>query len=138
MKSLARAFQLTGPERRLLARAFGWLLAVRFGLMVLPLQILCRRLQKVRDDDGAEFTLAEAVWAIEAIARRLPGTRCLARSLALQALLRAAGIDSELRIGVAKEASDGLIAHAWVVCEGQPVAFNEDLSRFAALPLPRI
>lgn len=42
---------------------------------------------------------------------------CLVRALALQHLLRAAGVpDSRIQIGVRRDASGGIGAHAWVSC----------------------
>lgn len=46
-----------------------------------------------------------------------PWAKCLASSLVLWGLLRHQGIDSELRIGVRREATN-FEAHAWVECEG--------------------
>ena len=137
MRNLARIFRLTGTECRLLAKAFGWLVAARLGLMLFPVRTLCRHVNGRQGANPAAFTLQQATWAIAAAARRLPGTRCLAQSLALQGLLQEAGIQSQLYFGVAKDTVSGLIAHAWVVCEGEPVTFDEDLSRFTALPLLR-
>jgi hypothetical protein len=58
----------------------------------------------------------------------------------LQALLREAGLSCELRIGVAKDAAGGLVAHAWVDYEGAPFLADEDLSPYtplSSLPLAR-
>lgn len=62
---------------------------------------------------------------VNATASRSFGERqCLARSLALQWMLRRRGVESELRIGVRR--SDGaLSAHAWIECGGIPV--NDDV-----------
>ncbi|MBC6418414.1 MAG: lasso peptide biosynthesis B2 protein [Prochloron sp. SP5CPC1] len=46
-----------------------------------------------------------------------PWAKCLQKSLVLWGLLRHQGIDSELRIGVRREATN-FEAHAWVECEG--------------------
>ena len=73
--------------------------------------------------------------AAVAAARRVPGANCLARSLALQALLRSSARRTELRIGVAKRPDGSLAAHAWVTCDGQPVLPGEDLSAYSLLPL---
>ncbi|MGJ0396998.1 MAG: lasso peptide biosynthesis B2 protein [Methylocystis sp.] len=58
------------------------------------------------------------VWSIEAASKRMKGTTCLAKALALQRLLAQNGHDSELRIGVDKSEAR-LTAHAWLVCRGQ-------------------
>ena len=76
---------------------------------------------------------ADVAWAVSAAARRLLGTRCLARALALHALLRQAGIPSELRIGVSRMQA-GLLAHAWVECDGVALADGVDSTQYQALP----
>jgi hypothetical protein len=59
-----------------------------------------------------------ATWAVTAAAARVPGTRCLAWSLALRALLGQMAVSSCLRIGVARKATAEIEAHAWVHCDG--------------------
>lgn len=53
---------------------------------------------------------------------------CLSRSVTLWWLLRRQGIDSQLRIGVRKQAQ-GIEAHAWVELEGVVVSETGDLWR---------
>lgn len=72
-------------------------------------------------------------WAVLAASQHLPRTRCLPRALVLEALLRQAGIDADLRIGVAKTPARGLVAHAWVECGDQPVWEGERVTAYAAL-----
>ena len=61
------------------------------------------------------------VWATEAAARHhLYPMRCLPKALCLRWLLGRHGIESELRIGVARQ-DGGLAAHAWVERGGRPV-----------------
>ena len=91
---------------------------MRVALLVQPLGTLHRRFERAPRDAAADFSPGEAAWAVGVVARRLPGTHCLARSLALHALLRSAGFDSELRIGVAP-AGEAIAAHAWVTCDGE-------------------
>ena len=58
---------------------------------------------------------------------------CLHRSLVLWWLLRRAGIEGELRIGVSKQAGR-LSAHAWVECGGSALNERGDVrQRFAPL-----
>jgi hypothetical protein len=110
-----------------------WVLTARADLRRRPLSELLERMEGVRALPGA-FGAEDAVWAVCAVARRVPGTACLARSLALQGVLRTAGIASELRIGVAKDASEGLIAHAWIVCEGRILPTGDEPSGYTPLP----
>ncbi|MCM2326661.1 MAG: lasso peptide biosynthesis B2 protein [Lysobacter sp.] len=116
-----------------LGLALRWLLMARAGLRHRPLSDLLRQMEGARALPGA-YGVDEAVWAVCAVARRVPGTACLARSLALQGVLRSAGIASELRIGVAKDVPEGLAAHAWVVCEGRVLPTGDEPSGYTPLP----
>lgn len=79
---------------------------------------------------------ARVVSAVGAADSGLPGGRkCLARSLAAEALLRAYGYAPEHRIGVAKEDNGGLKAHSWLELDGDVILGDlDDLSRFDPLP----
>lgn len=56
---------------------------------------------------------------------------CLARSLALSAILARRGIDSQLVIGVKTDA--GFAAHAWVERDGWPLLPHDGYERLHAL-----
>lgn len=80
---------------------------------------------------------ADAARWVDAVYRRLPfAPTCLTRSLVLTRVLRSRGVPCRLRVGVRKQ--DGrLEAHAWVECDGQPLAEARDHRHFAALePVP--
>ena len=137
MKLLARIAALPSSHRRLLARSLVLLVGYRLALHLIPLDSLLRRIERRSRESRADFTPREAAWAVAAVARRLPGTLCLARSLALHALLRRSGFGSELRIGVAR-AQPGIAAHAWVECAGETLEDEGAAASYAALgPLPR-
>lgn len=60
---------------------------------------------------------------------------CLPRSLVLWHLLRRTGDAAEIRFGVHVPRKGGLLAHAWVELDGQPVNDSADVvQRYAALP----
>lgn len=67
----------------------------------------------------------EAAWAITAVARRIPGTRCLEWALALRGLLAHAGVASELRIGVAPAGPGAIRAHAWIESAGETWSWGD-------------
>lgn len=138
MGAVARFVRLRRDQRALLTRTVLWLGAVRLGLAILPLlRVRALAERASRGQPLAGCTPSEIRWAVLAAARRLPGTRCLPRALALQALLRQAGVASELRLGVAKGPRGALVAHAWLDCGGEPFLQDEDLSPYTALsPLP--
>ena len=53
--------------------------------------------------------------------RVVPAATCLPQALAAEALLTRGGLPADLRIGVMKEASGKLLAHAWVESDGRVV-----------------
>jgi hypothetical protein len=119
---LRRLLQLGGRERRLLAQAAFWLVAFRLGLVLLPFRVV-RRLASpaVGTSPSAGAAPERLSWALAAVANRLPGTTCLPRALALNTMLRRAGFPSELRLGVTRDDSSPMKAHAWVTCRGQAI-----------------
>lgn len=113
---LARIGALPPQKRRLLLGALAAVLRTRLALALRPAATM-RHLEAAHPRAHARFTAVDAAWAIAAVSRRIPGTYCLARSIALHRLLARAGIASEVRIGVMR-AGEGIAGHAWVVCEG--------------------
>jgi len=124
---------LPSRRKRLLRTAFARLIIVRIGLALLPLQTLQRLSSKTPRHDLAGASLDELRWALLAAARRLPGTRCLPRALALHGLMACAGLAGQLCIGVAKDPGSTLEAHAWVLHEGVPVLDEPELERYSLL-----
>ncbi|MBY0227544.1 MAG: lasso peptide biosynthesis B2 protein [Hyphomicrobium sp.] len=60
-------------------------------------------------------------WAIGAAAKVVPWkANCLAQAVAASHLLQRSGCESEIRIGVRRDGQE-LLAHAWVVCDGEIV-----------------
>jgi hypothetical protein len=70
------------------------------------------------------------------VARRfVPATTCLSQALAAQVMLTRSGHSVRLRIGVAKDQSGILEAHAWLENQGVVVFGGvAGFSRFTALP----
>lgn len=88
-----------------------------------------------RPADGALHrpTPAQVAHSVSAAAALLPWrSRCLEQSLALCFLLRRAGYDAAVRLGVRPYP---FAAHAWVELDGIPLAESpEHLHAFAAFP----
>jgi len=130
-----RLASLNATERRLLARALLWIVSARVGLRVFPYRTLLGLLDRAsrRASLGTPCSPEKVRWALVAAASRLPGTRCLAWAIACHNLLRQAGFDSELRIGVAKSPGERLRAHAWVECDGGSLSWGDDERLYAPL-----
>lgn len=119
---------------RLLVRAFFHLLAARVGLALRSAHCLRPTAARTARDAAPVFPPARASWAVEAVARRWPETRCLARALALRSLLGSEGFAADLRIGVAGAGPGGMRAHAWIECEGATFDCGEDTREYAPFP----
>jgi len=126
---LRKLAALDRRRRALVAYGFGWVLVSR-ALLVAPGRSLPRR-QRWLDRLAARLpapprcTRDEAVWAITAAARRIPGTRCLDWSLALRGLLAQAGVASDLRIGVTADGPGAIRAHAWIESGGRDWSWGD-------------
>ena len=134
-----RRWRNLGPvDRALRRRAFVVLAAARAGAPLLALAPLRRRLRALAGRAGRDAVTAAAVArAVDSAARRLPGTRCLARALTAEALLLRHGLPAALHLGVARaERTAGIDAHAWVLSGREVVAGGGGLDRFAAMELP--
>ena len=108
--------RLRADQKWALASAAGVLIAVRVTLAFVRFSSVARwaKTRASRPVRGLEIQHADVVvWAIESIARRIPGTTCLCRALAAQRLLGAKGIETRLRLGVAR-IENRLQAHAWL------------------------
>lgn len=129
---------LAAGDVRLLARAVFHLLAARAGLALRSAHCLRPKSPPAARHAAPAFPPARASWAVEAVARRLPETRCLARALALRSLLGSEGFAADLRIGVAGAGPSGMRAHAWIECDGATFDCGEDTRGYAPFPaLPR-
>lgn len=135
-----RAGRESAPRRRTpedlwaFARAWGLLLAADLGLRTFSFARVERWLAPTLSPWPDEPAVGRLVWATEAAARHhLYPMRCLPKALCLRWLLGRHGIDSELRIGVARQ-DGGLAAHAWVERQGRSVGESSRVEeRFAPL-----
>jgi hypothetical protein len=112
---------LQKTPRFLLWRA-AWLLAGYWIALRVPAwrRRLLRTPPPVRTARGTAPEAALILRAIDTAARQLPGSTCLVRALAGQALLGRYGHPATVHIGVAAAAeSPGLNAHAWLDCDGE-------------------
>jgi len=117
---------LTIREYGVLLITFAVVAAVRISLWLLPSRViiqLASRLpgaRRVSHDDG-HTAASTIVWAVDAVARRIPSASCLTQALAGKVLLSWFGYRSELCLGVAHTDHRSLRAHAWLEREGRPV-----------------
>jgi hypothetical protein len=115
-----RRFLAQPPPRRLLAlEALAWLLAARLAARCCPSRRIAawasRAPHRAPPDAAARERLdADVAWAVEAVAARLPGTVCLPRALAAQAMLRRRGVATTLYFGALRVPAGALGGHVWL------------------------
>jgi hypothetical protein len=80
--------------------------------------------------------VAELGWSVEAVGRRLPGAKCLARAVAAAAILERWGRDPELHSGARRSLNGRVGAHAWVEAEGRVVVGAHERDAFTRLEPP--
>jgi hypothetical protein len=130
-------------DRSLITEAALLLPLVRLGTLVFPYPTLRRLLNRVAARKGAvdETSQGRVVWAVTAVARRLPwGTTCLFEALAAAAMLRRRGFDCELRFGVRMPThASPFAAHAWIEHRGVVIVGRlENLRDFTPLSPQRV
>lgn len=89
---------------------------------------------KVRITGESRYVAWKLTCAVQRVLDRVPGgSKCLARSLVLTAMLASREIESVLVIGVS--ADGGFAAHAWVEVDDFPLlpAYEADYARLVAL-----
>jgi hypothetical protein len=130
---LGRLFRLSKSEILLLLQAGALVVAVRVALWIWPYDRVRAYL------DGRQVVLehgqpsARVVRFISAVSRFVPRANCLTRALAAETLLRRHGHTATLQIGVSKNSSEYLQAHAWVECGGIIVMGGDEAEGFTPL-----
>ena len=113
--------RLRTPDRAVLTRTVLTLAAARLATGVLPFAVGRRLLVGEQRSSTPTVTRDQVRWAMSRAQRVVPGATCLPQALAAEALLKRGGLPADLRIGVMKDASGKLLAHAWVESEGRIV-----------------
>lgn len=129
MSMLATVRRLTLGDWRLFFQAF-------LTLAICRARLRCQNFATVRAWASSKGRGAAPInrlaWSIEAASKRMNGTSCLSKALALQHMLAQNGHESELRIGVDK--SGGLFAaHAWLVYRGQVLVGGSEIGAHTLL-----
>ena len=124
MQLARRLFRLPWADKSLLVKAFLLIACVRIAFLLLRFtrtKGLLDRFQKrpiprlvaqrQRSDRIARM--------VEIASHMIPkGRHCLTRAMVLELFLRRRGYDAHVKIGVARDDSGKLIAHAWLHCDG--------------------
>jgi hypothetical protein len=138
LRLLRRFGGLAPGRRRAVVRALVLLVAARIALLALPFPTMLGFAARPhrRAAPARQRRLDDMLWAVEAVGNRLfPRNPCLVQALVVQRLFRSAGLPAELRIGVRRDATAGIAAHAWVESDGAVVIGRKGLDDdFAPFP----
>jgi hypothetical protein len=137
---LHRFFDSPPHDRRLIVQAAVLVTLIRVGLWLLPFRLLHRILSgmvgagpRVKAALAATDDVDRVAQVVKAVSRYVPSATCLTQAMAAQVLLRQRGVAARLHIGVQKEDSHGLMAHAWVESQGRVVVGGPRVNQFVPL-----
>jgi Transglutaminase-like superfamily len=123
MARLASFLRLPPRERILLLQAGLTLALVKLTLLTLPFHTarqLVVRMERRAPAGGSSPARDRIVYSVTIASHLVPGgLNCLVRAVAAELMLARAGYPSELKIGVARDASGKFGAHAWLESEGK-------------------
>jgi hypothetical protein len=107
----------------------------RLGLSLFSYRTIRRWFELQGESLPATRSIGRLGWAVRSAARLVPGASCLTQALAAQFLLSRWGRPSHIRIGVAKDPSGKLLAHAWLISDSKVVVGGSasELGRYAVL-----
>jgi hypothetical protein len=135
--ALRKFFSMPVNDQQILVKAFFLLIMIRLGLWLLPFRTLQRTLERLFQypvTSNRQSPSPEKVsWAVVAVSHYVPAATCLAQALTLQALLSREGYHSDLAIGVARDDTTGITAHAWVEIDGTVIIGGQERDRYTQL-----
>jgi hypothetical protein len=127
----------SGADKRLLFRCLWVVLATRLGLSLFSYKTVRGWIPDgARNEVATPETLQRIRWAVRGAARVVPRASCLTQALAAQFVLARLGHPSQIQVGVAKDPSGRLLAHAWLISDGRVVIGGSarELARYSLLP----
>ena len=134
MRALRKFFRRSPIERALVLKALVVVPLVRLALWLLPFRIVRRMGASRPRAIDRTVPVEQIVWAVTAVASRVPRATCLTQALAASVLLPRYGHDATLRVGVAKDDDGRLRAHAWLESGGATILGEPEPGVFHALP----
>jgi hypothetical protein len=140
LQHLQRFRRRPQTDRRLAMFAAVLVATLRLALWILPLRVVLERVSLLADTARPPESTPRCpkpdtlAWAVAATSRYIPRATCLTQALALQVLLGRYGYPSRLQLGMRRDESGVLQAHAWVERDGRPVAGGPDVDGFHRFP----
>lgn len=133
-------FKLNRTERLLFIQAYFLSLFYSFYVELIPKRIIFKRLgdkdveTSFEPIEGELNEVLQVEKAIRRVVRFLPWTtKCFARAITAKRILQHKQIPSTIYLGVAKEGSNKMIAHAWLRCGNIIVTGKEEMKKFTPI-----
>ena len=137
---IVRFFRKNRSERQLFLLTYLTTTSFCLLLALIPKKCILKRIGVLSVESDFEISPDYQVLASQiskAIRRTVRFTpwkiTCLARAISAKYLLKRRGVVSTLYLGVAKDGSDRLIAHAWLRCGSQIITGKEEMNRFTVV-----
>lgn len=124
MTLLARWRELDSTDRRALVSA-GWRMFVVCGSIGLLGVVRTQRLLAGKSRSNSLRLASAEIWhrralAVRRVSHRIPGARCLARSMVLWWWMREEDLDPRLCMGI-RPGVEMIEGHAWIECDGHTI-----------------
>jgi hypothetical protein len=134
LAKIHKFFLLSSDEKKFLTKAFFLLAVFRFALIFVSLPNFEKMLPKRRlfSHPSKSLLISQIIWAVNVAGRNVPSS-CLSQALTARFLLHRCGIDAKLQIGVSKNPSEPLEAHAWIECENKIYLGGPAINTFTPL-----
>jgi Transglutaminase-like superfamily len=122
--------RMSAVERGLIAESAFMLGLARLIVLTVPFRFMIPWLQRAPARVSCDQKLLVAVRrAVTIAARNVPwNAMCLPQALAAKAMLARRGCGSALHLGATFDSNGKLIAHAWLVADGQVVVGDAGIS----------
>lgn len=141
MHLLRKFMRLPNSEKKCFLKAVFMLFYYKLRLKTTSLQTIFTsvytRSQKVQSKTIDHSIAPERIARLIVVAGRLvPSSTCLSKAFAGKILFAENGYNTELHLGVCKNAAVGLEAHAWLSLDGKIVlGYLPNLNRYKEFPL---
>jgi hypothetical protein len=138
MNKICKFLLWPSSDKRLLLEAFLMVIGVRIALSIFPYKKLSCGLCYLTTGMAKQSTNPELIKKVAKFVlesgRYIPYASCLTQALTASTILRRHGQDSSLKIGVDKDGSGRLVAHAWIEVDGKTILGKvPDIRRYAVM-----
>ena len=140
IRRLHEFWQCPWGTRWLLVQAVSWLGFARLAVVTLPLRWIAPFLGHYMRESPAidrpewQTTVRRVSWAVSMMSRYTPWkSNCLAQAIAAKCMLQRRQVPSTLYLGIARNTSEELDAHAWLRSGKVVVTGAPEMPRFTVV-----